>query len=103
MAKPRQFLFIFWILLGFFVLYIFSLNVTQVVNVDLFFVSFEQTNLVFVMFVTLFIGFVLGALTIFVKFKKENLALKKHIKTLQSAGTGQEAESQDQKPENLGS
>ena len=77
----RQFFFIFWILLGFIVLYIFSLNITPV-DVDLYFVKFEQTSLVFVMLSSVFIGFIFGVTAVFVKFKKENIALKKHIKTL---------------------
>lgn len=77
----RQFLFIFWILLGFSVLYIFSLNITPV-DVDLYFVKFEQTSLVFVMLSSVFIGFLFGVAAVFVKFKKENLTLKKQIKAL---------------------
>lgn len=78
----RQFLFILWIFLGFFILYLFSLNMTHV-DVDLYFVKFEQTNLVFVMLFSLFIGFIFGAVTIFVKLKKANMNLNKQIKVLQ--------------------
>ena len=98
----RQFLFIFWILIGFFVLYLFSLNVTQVVDVDLFFFEFKESNLVFVIFMTLFIGFLFGATTIFVRFKKENIMLKKQLKALQGKESSESianSDNEDLKPD----
>jgi lipopolysaccharide assembly LapA-like protein len=76
---------IFWILLAFFVLWIFSLNVGQAVQIDLFFTEFEQVNLITVTFVLLFIGFAFGILFFLIqlaKSKKEHFQLKKQINTL---------------------
>ena len=77
---------IFWILIGFIVLGIFSLNAAQSVNVDLFFYSFQNVDVITVMFSSMFFGFLLGLLVLtfqLLKFKKEQLQLRKIVKTLQ--------------------
>jgi uncharacterized membrane protein YciS (DUF1049 family) len=82
----RLILTIFWIILAFFILWIFSLNVGQTVNIDLFFTKFETVNLVTVTFIAIFIGFLFGLIFFLVQFaksKKENFHLKKQIKALQ--------------------
>ncbi len=76
---------IFWIILAFFVLWVFSLNVGQTVQIDLFFTKFEQVNLITVTFALLFIGFAFGILFFLIqlaKSKKEHFQLKKQINAL---------------------
>ena len=83
----RLFFTIFWIILVFVILGIFSINVGQPVQVDLFVAEYEQVDIITVAFLTLFIGFVFGVLLLsfyLIKQKKVQLLLKKQIKFLQS-------------------
>lgn len=83
----RLFFTIFWIILVFLILGLFSINVGQPVKVDLFIAEYEQVDIVTVAFSTLFIGFVFGTLLLsfyLIKQKKVQLNLKKQIKFLQS-------------------
>jgi len=78
---------LFWIALGFIVLGMFSLNVDQKINLDLFFVKYDEISLVIVTFSSLLIGFSLGLIFFliwFFKSKKEKFHLKKVIKNLQN-------------------
>ncbi len=83
----RLVLTIFWIILAFFLLWIFSLNVAQTVDVDLFFTKFDQVNLITVTFSSVFMGFAFGIIFFLIqlaKSKKDSFQLKKQIKTLQN-------------------
>jgi len=60
----RIFFTIFWIVLVFIVLGIFTINVGQPVKIDLFFAEYEQVDIATVAFSTLLIGFIFGALLI---------------------------------------
>ena len=83
----RLFFTIFWIVLVFIVLGIFSINVGQPVKIDLFFSEYEQVDIATVAFATLLIGFIFGALLIsfyLVREKKVQNLLKKQIKFLQA-------------------
>jgi len=83
----RLVLTIFWIILAFFILWIFSLNVGQTVDVNFFFTEFKTVNLVTVTFSSLFIGFTFGIIFFLIQFaksKKEVFQLKKQIKILQA-------------------
>ena len=83
----RLFFTIFWIVLVFIVLGIFSINVGQPVKIDLFFAEYEQVDIATVAFSTLLIGFVFGALLIsfyLIREKKIQSLLKKQIKFLQT-------------------
>jgi glucan phosphoethanolaminetransferase (alkaline phosphatase superfamily) len=82
----RLVLTIFWIILGFLILGIFSLNIDQIVHINLFFIEYEQVNLLTVIFLCLFIGFVFGIVFFLIqmaKAKKEKFQLKKQISFLQ--------------------
>jgi len=73
------------ILLSFLILWIFSLNVGQTVDIDLAFHSYKAVNLITITYLSFFSGFILGLLILAVKFigfKKEKFQLKKEIKTL---------------------
>lgn len=83
----RLFFTIFWIILVFLILGLFSLNVGQHVQIDLFFSEYKDVDLITVAFSTLFIGFVFGALLLsyyLIRLKKEQNLLKKQINFLQS-------------------
>ena len=76
----RLVLTIFWTILAFFILWIFSLNVGQIVDVDLFFKKFESVNLITVTFSSVFIGFTFGIIFFLIQFaksKKESFRMKK--------------------------
>ena len=73
------------ILLSFFILWIFSLNVGQTVDIDIAFHSYKGVNLITITYLSFFAGFVLGLLVLLIKylgFKKEKFQLKKEVKTL---------------------
>ncbi len=73
------------ILLSFLILWIFSLNVGQTVDIDLAFHSYKAVNLITITYLSFFSGFILGLLILaikFIGFKKEKFQLKKEIKTL---------------------
>jgi len=77
---------IFWIIIGFLVLGIFSLNIDQLVDINLFFAKYEKVNLLTVTFSSLFVGFVLGIIFFLIqiaKAKKVEFQLKKQIRFLQ--------------------
>lgn len=81
----------FWVILGFLILYIFSQNVDQTVSVDLLFVKYEQVNLITVTFVSLLLGFILGAVFLMlqvIRSRKEKNLLKKQIRALQTELSG---------------
>ena len=78
---------IFWIIVAFFILWIFTINVGQIVDVDLFFTKYEQVSLIIVTFSSLFIGFSFGLIFFlfqFAKSKKENFQMRKQIKLLET-------------------
>ena len=83
----RLFFTIFWIILVFVVLGIFTINAGQPVKIDLFFTLYEQVDLAIVAFVTTFIGFVFGAVLIsfyLIREKKVGSNLRKQVKFLQA-------------------
>ena len=83
----RLFFTIFWIVLVFIVLGIFTTNAGQPVKIDLFITEYEQVDLATVAFLTLFIGFVFGALLIsfyLLRGKKIESNLRKQVKMLQA-------------------
>lgn len=83
----KLFLTIFWIVLVFIVLGIFTINVGQPITVDLFFTQYEQVDVATVAFLTLFIGFVFGALLFsfyLIREKKVQSNLRKQVKLLQA-------------------
>ncbi len=83
----RLVLTIFWIILAFFILWIFSLNVGQIVDIDLFFTKFETVNLVTVIFSSVFIGFGFGIIFFLIqlkKKKKENFQMKRQLKAFET-------------------
>ncbi|KAA3617378.1 MAG: LapA family protein [Calditrichaeota bacterium] len=83
----RLVLTIFWIILAFFILWIFTLNINQTVDINLLFAEFEKVNLVTVIFSSIFLGFVFGIIFFLIQFaksKKENFQMKRQINALQT-------------------
>lgn len=74
-----------WIALGAVILWFFTLNLNQYVTIYLFSRVYENVNLVTVIFISLFIGVVIGALLLssqIVKSKAEAASVKKQNKKL---------------------
>lgn len=74
-----------WIVLGAIVLWFFTLNLNQYVTVHLFNLVYEDVNLVTVIFISLFIGVVIGALLIsshIIKAKSEVAGIRRDNKKL---------------------
>jgi uncharacterized integral membrane protein len=77
---------IFWVIIGFLILWILYQNVQQRVNIDLIFTEFQDVDLVIITITCLLIGFLLGAGILSVKLireKKFNSGLIKKIKSLE--------------------
>jgi len=73
------------ILVSFLILWIFSLNVGQTVDIDLAFRSYKAVNLITITYISFFMGFVLGLLILVVKyigFKREKFQLQKENKRM---------------------
>lgn len=86
---------LFWIVIGVMVMWLFTLNLTQTVDVNLIFVSYQNVSLVTASFVTLLIGFTLGMLLYiyqFAKSKKEIYSLKKQLRSLHTELSSQKAD-----------
>lgn len=97
---------LFWVLLGFLILYIFSQNVGQMVSVDLLFIKYEQVNLITITFICLLLGFILGSvffITHIIRSKKEKNLLSRQVKSLQNKLAESEKKDQsghDSEPDN---
>jgi len=52
----------FWIIIGAILLWFFAMNLDQNVTINLFQSTYEQVNLIVVIFITFFIGTVVGAI-----------------------------------------
>ncbi len=75
----------FWIIVGAALLWFFTLNLGEHVTVNVYNHVFDNVPLVTVIFITLFVGVVIGALllsTQVIKSKSENSRLKKDNKKL---------------------
>ncbi len=59
-----------WVIFGGIVLWFFTINLDQTVDIDLFNKSFEDVNLVSVIFISIFFGVVLGSLLLLSQFFK---------------------------------
>jgi uncharacterized integral membrane protein len=89
----------FWIAFGAIVLWFFTLNLGENVDLNLFGYEVSGVNLVMVFFLTLFVGVILGALILVAQvfkarsqlneIRKENSELLKEIENLQRSGTPQ--------------
>jgi len=91
-----------WITLGAVVLWFFTLNLNQYVTIYLFNHVYENVNLVTVIFISLFIGVIIGALLLssqMVKSKTETAAIKKQNKKLHKELEGLRNLSIDEIPE----
>jgi uncharacterized membrane protein YciS (DUF1049 family) len=74
-----------WIVLGAIVLWFFTLNLNQYITVHLFNLVYEDVNLVTVIFISLFIGVVIGALLVsahIIKAKSEVAGIRRDNKKL---------------------
>jgi len=86
----------FWIVFGAIVLWFFTLNLGQNVDLNLFGYKVYGVNLVMVFFLTLFVGVILGALLLVAQvfkvrsqlshLRKENSELLREIESLQRSG-----------------
>ena len=72
-----------WIIIGAIILWFFAMNLNQYVDIHLFQRSFEDVNLVVVIFISFFIGTVVGAilLSTYVLRSKSELRLLKKDRT----------------------
>jgi len=98
----RIILTIFWIIIGFLILGLFSLNVGQTVNVNLLFQSYQDVSLVTVTFISLFLGFLLASLIFVVRILKlrhlynvTRKQLQQTMRQLEEAGGGGSAKEAD--------
>lgn len=90
----RYALIVFWFILGFLILWIFSLNLGQTVKLDLMFTEFENISVVSLIIASLFTGFVIGVGILTIKLiqeKKFSGALKKKLMQIQ----GEEKKNRD--------
>ncbi|MEJ2053428.1 MAG: lipopolysaccharide assembly protein LapA domain-containing protein [Calditrichaceae bacterium] len=74
-----------WIIFGAIVLWFFTLNLDQTVDIDLFSREFADVNLVSVIFISIFFGVALGALLLlsqFLKTRSQLSQLKKEYNRL---------------------
>ncbi len=91
-----------WIALGAIILWFFTLNLNQYVSIYLFSKVYENVNLVTVIFISVFIGVIFGALLLssqIVKSKTETVAIKRQNKKLQKELEGLRNLSIDEIPE----
>lgn len=91
-----------WIALGAIVLWFFTLNLNQYVTIYLFSQVFEEVNLVTVIFISLFLGVIIGAIILssqIVKAKTETAAVKRQNKKLHKELEGLRNLSIDEIPE----
>ena len=91
-----------WIALGAIILWFFTLNLNQYVSIYLFSKVYENVNLVTVIFISVFIGVIFGALLLssqIVKSKTEAVAIKRQNKKLQKELEGLRNLSIDEIPE----
>ncbi len=83
-----------WIIFGAVILWFFTLNLNQYVTIHLFNTTFPHVNLVTVIFISLFIGIVIGALLLstqvikskgeIAKIRRENKKLIKELEGLRN-------------------
>ncbi|HGY56748.1 MAG TPA: LapA family protein [Caldithrix abyssi] len=83
-----------WIIVGAIILWFFSLNLNQHVDINLFNAQYQNVNLVTVIFISVFIGVIFGALllssqvlkakTEVASVKKENRKLLKELEGLRN-------------------
>lgn len=66
-----------WVIFGAAVLWLFTLNLDQTVDIDFFNKEFQNVNLVTVVFISIFFGVALGALLILTQFFKVKKQLSK--------------------------
>lgn len=74
-----------WIAVGAIILWFFALNLNQYVTINMFTRVFENVNLVTVIFISIFVGVILGALILsaqIVKAKAEVAGIKRQNKKL---------------------
>ena len=91
-----------WIALGAIVLWFFTLNLNQYVTIYLFNLVFENVNLVTVIFISLFMGVIIGAVILssqIVKAKTETSSVKRQNKKLHKELEGLRNLSIDEIPE----
>ncbi|MBD3223848.1 MAG: DUF1049 domain-containing protein [Caldithrix sp.] len=84
----------FWIIIGAALLWFFTLNLNQYVDINLYNKQFNDVNLVAVIFISLFLGVVIGALVLSTqiigakteigRLKKENKKLVKELEGLRN-------------------
>lgn len=75
----------FWIIVGAVILWFFKLNLDQEVNLHLIFKEFEAVNLATIIFFSLFVGVILGAVFMAIQYfkaKAQVSELKKEIKDI---------------------
>ena len=75
----------FWIVIGAIILWFFSINLNEEVSIILYNVEYQNVKLVAVIFISVFIGVVIGALLIsshVLKAKSETASIKKQNKKL---------------------
>ena len=75
----------FWIVIGAIILWFFSINLNEEVNIILYNVEYHNIKLVAVIFISVFIGVVFGALLLsshVLKAKSETAAIRKQNKKL---------------------
>ena len=107
----RLVLIFLWIVVGAIILWFFTLNLDQRVDIDLFNRVFEGVNLVTVIFITLFIGVVIGSLLFasqvfkaksqVVLLKKENTELQKETDNLRNYSVQQDTNIEPDVPNNV--
>ena len=76
-----------WIIIGAAILWFFTLNLNQNVDIYLYTKVYPDINLVIVIFITLFLGVIIGALafsTQIIKAKAQTISIRKGIKQLQT-------------------
>lgn len=91
-----------WITLGAIILWFFTLNLNQYVSIYLFSKVYENVNLVTVIFISVFIGVIIGALLLssqIIKSKTETMNIKRQNKKLQKELEGLRNLSIDDIPE----
>lgn len=76
----------FWIIIGAIILWFFKLNLDQSVDIHLIYTQFYGVNLATVIFLSVFVGVIIGSVFIvtqYFKAKTEVAGLRKEIKNLQ--------------------
>lgn len=76
----------FWIIIGAILVYFFTANASQYVSMDLLYTTYENVSLAIVIFLSIFMGVIMGAvllITQYFKAKAEVVGLRKQNKNLQ--------------------